>query len=380
MKKQRIALVAGETSGDLLAAHLLAELKNRLPEAEFFGIGGPKMIEQGMVSWWPLEKLAVMGYLEVLKRYREISAIRRDLKARLLADKPDLFIGVDAPDFNLGLETTLRHKGIKTIHFVSPSIWAWRGKRIKKIARAADRVLALFPMEPPLYQKAGIPVDYVGHLLADQIPLITDKEAMRAKLRMEATGPVYALLPGSRQAELDHLGGLFVETAKRLHMLQPEASFLVPLATRPTRLAFETEIYRHSADKLPWRLLFGHARDAIGAADAVLVASGTATLEAALVKRPMVIAYKLAPLTYRLMKHRAYLPYVGLPNILAGRLLVPEILQDAATPEALAAALIAENTATRAAELEAAFTRIHLTLRQGMAERAARAVMEVLRK
>lgn len=375
----RIAIVAGEASGDLLASHLMAALKEKLPQVSFCGIGGPKMLAQGFNAWWPLEKLAVMGYVEVLKRYREISGIRRALKARLLADKPDLFIGVDAPDFNLGLETDLRRRGIKTLHYVSPSIWAWRGGRIKKVAKAADRVLALFPMEPPLYRRAGVPVTYVGHPLADQIPLITDKKQAREKLDLPGDRPIYALLPGSRQSEVKALSDTFIATARLIHAQTPEALFIVPFVTRETRLEFEAALYRQGAAKLPFRLLFGHAQDAMGAADAVLVASGTATLEVALVKRPMVITYKLSPLTYQLMKRRAYLPYVGLPNVLAGRFIVPELLQDDATPSSLAEALMKEATPKRAAELNIEFTRIHEALRQNTAEKAAEAVLDLLR-
>ncbi|MCL2076358.1 MAG: lipid-A-disaccharide synthase [Betaproteobacteria bacterium] len=377
----RIAMVAGETSGDLLASRLLAALKEILPAARYFGIGGAKMAAEGFESWWPLEKLTVMGYVEVLKRYPEISSIRRSLRARLLSEKPDLFIGVDAPDFNLDLEAKLRVKGIRTIHFVSPSIWAWRGERIKKIAKAADHVLALFPMEPPLYEKAGVPVSYVGHPLADEIPLVTDAKEARRELRLsEHYAPIFAFLPGSRQSELLQLGGIFVETAKQIYAVLPEVLFLVPFATRQTRLAFEAEIRRHDAGHLPWRLLFGHAVTAQGAADAVLVASGTATLETMLVKRPMVIVYKVAPLTYRFMKRRAYLPYVGLPNILAGREVVPELLQDAATPTAITEALLAEIAPGRAQQLQEIFTPIHLALRQNMAAKAAEATLKVLRQ
>lgn len=375
----RIAIVAGEASGDLLASHLIAALKARLPQLSFFGIGGPKMMAQGFTAWWPMEKLAVMGYVEVLKRYREIAGIRRDLKARLLQDPPDLFIGVDAPDFNLGLEADLKARGVTTLHYVSPSIWAWRGKRIHKIAQAVHRVLALFPMEPPLYEKAGVPVTYVGHPLADQIPLHTDKKEARAKLNLPLEGTLYALLPGSRQSELEYLADTFAQTARLIHQLQPQAIFLVPLATRETRLQFETAIYRQQVANLPFRLLFGHAQDAMGAADVVLVASGTATLEAALVKRPMVITYKLSPTTYRMMKKRGYLPYVGLPNVLAGRFLVPELLQDEATPENLAQALVNLASDPRVASyLEGEFTRIHEQLRQNTAARAAEAVIACL--
>ncbi|HMV00161.1 MAG TPA: lipid-A-disaccharide synthase [Rhodocyclaceae bacterium] len=379
-REVRIALVAGEASGDLLASHLLAALRERLPRAKFFGIGGPRMESQGFDAWWPAEKLAVRGYFEVLRHYREIAGIRRQLKKRLLADPPDVFIGVDAPDFNLDLEAALKRRGIRTIHYISPSIWAWRGGRIKSMHRAVDKVLALFPMEPPLYQKAGIPVAYVGHPMADTIPLTTDKAEVRVRLELPAAAPIFALLPGSRQSELQYMAATFVATAKLLHERHyPNSRFLVPLATRETRLLFEQAIYEGQAADVPFRLLFGHAQDALGAADVALVASGTATLEAALVKRPMVITYKVAPASAWIMRRMGYLPYVGLPNILAGRFVVPEILQEEATPDNLAAALVRLYEDKAGAEaLAAVFTDIHLQLRQGTAARAAEAVLQCL--
>ena len=376
----RIAMVAGEASGDLLASHLMAALKAKLPDAVFYGIGGPKMQALGFDAWWPMEKLAVMGYVDALKHYREISGIRRQLKKRLLDIRPDIFIGVDAPDFNLGLETDLKSAGVKTIHYVSPSIWAWRGGRIKKIARAVDRVLALFPMEPPLYEKERIPVTYVGHPLADIIPLVTNMRAVREKLSMPKEVPVFAMLPGSRKGELEMMADTFVQTAKIIReRFLPNALFIVPLTTRETRLQFEMAIYQQQAGDVPFRLLFGHAQDALGAADVSLVASGTATLEAALIKRPMVITYKIAKLSYWIMKRMAYQAFVGLPNILAGRSVVPEILQDEATPENLAEALVKLYEDKENAEAVAeAFTGIHLQLRQNTAEKAANAVIECL--
>ncbi|MGE5471469.1 MAG: lipid-A-disaccharide synthase [Bacteroidota bacterium] len=376
----RIAMVAGEASGDLLASHLIAALKARLPGAVFYGIGGPKMQGQGFDAWWPMEKLAVMGYVDALKHYREIAGIRRQLKKRLLDLRPDIFIGVDAPDFNLGLETDLKAAGIRTIHYVSPSIWAWRGGRIKKIGRAVNRVLALFPMEPPLYEKERIPVTYVGHPMADLIPLETDKLAVREKLALPTDVPIIALLPGSRQGELAMMAETFVRTAQLIREQHlPNALFVVPLTTRETRLQFEMAIYTQQAGEVPFRLLFGHAQDALGAADVSLVASGTATLEAALIKRPMVITYKIAKLSYWIMKRLAYQAFVGLPNILAGRSVVPEILQDEATPENLAEALVKLYNDKENAELVAdIFTGLHLQLRQNTAEKAANAVIECL--
>jgi len=379
-KAVRIAMVAGEASGDLLGSHLIAALKTRLPDAVFYGIGGPKMQGQGFDSWWPMEKLSVMGYWDALKHFREIASIRRQLKRRLLDLKPDIFIGIDAPDFNLGLETDLKSAGIRTIHYVSPSIWAWRGGRIKKIGRAVNRLLALFPMEPQIYEKERIPVTYVGHPLADIIPLQTSKQAVREKLSLPRDYPIFAMLPGSRRGELEMMAETFVETAKIIReRFLPTAIFVVPLTTRETRLQFEMAIYQKQGGDVPFRLLFGHAQDALGAADVSLVASGTATLEAAMLKRPMVITYKIAKFSYWLMKRMAYLPFVGLPNILAGRFVVPEILQDQATPENLAEALVKlYQDKDNAVAVEEAFTDLHLQLRQNTAEKAAQAVIECL--
>ena len=297
------------------------------------------------------------------------------------SERPDIFIGIDAPDFNLGLEASMKAAGVPTVHYVSPSIWAWRGGRIHSIGRAVNRVLALFPLEPPLYQKEGIPVTYVGHPLADSIPLTTDRLAVCEKLGLPKTVPMFALLPGSRRGELETMADTFIQTARLIReRYQPQAQFVVPLATRETRLQFEAAMYRQQAADIPFRLLFGHAQDAVGAAHVALIASGTASLEAALIKRPMVITYKIAKFSYWLMKRMAYLPYVGLPNVLCGRFVVPEILQDAATPENLAEALNQlyvdkENSAA----IEAAFTDLHLQLRQNTAEKAAQAVLECLR-
>lgn len=375
----RIAMVAGETSGDLLASHLIAALKARIPDAVFFGIGGSRMCGEGFDAWWPSEALAVMGFSDALKRYRELSAIRSALRKRLLAEKPDIFIGVDAPDFNLGLEAALKAGGVTTVHYVSPSIWAWRRGRINKIREAVAHILALFPFEAPLYEQAGIPVTYVGHPLADTLPMQPDRDAMREQLGVAAAAPVFALLPGSRQGELRLLAEPFIRAARLIHETLPDAQFLVPLATRETRLLFEEALYRCEAGDLPIRLLFGHAHDAMTAADGVLVASGTATLEAALLKRPMVIAYKLAPFSYFLMKRMGYLPYVGLPNILAGRFVVPEFIQHAATPENLAQAMLAQYAdKAQRAEIVAEFERQHLLLQQNTAEKAAAAVLACL--
>lgn len=378
-KKMLVGIVAGEASGDLLGSHLIAALKQARPDVEFVGIGGPKMQSAGMQVMFPMEKLAVNGYLEVLKHYREIVGIRNKLRGHLLANKPDLFIGIDAPDFNLDLELALKQSGIPTVHYVSPSIWAWRGERIHKIKRAVSRMLCLFPHEEKVYQDAGVPVSYVGHPLADMLPLSTKRDEMREVMRIPVSARVFALLPGSRQSEVKSMAQTYIETAKLILQRVPNARFLVPLVSRETRKIFEQALYDFDGEQLPVTLLFGHAQDAMIAADMVLVASGTATLECALLKRPMVITYRLSKLTYRLMKGKGYLPYVGLPNILCGRFVVPELLQHDATPENLAQAmlnLLGDKKAV--AELEAVFTDLHLSLRQDTAQKAAAAILPYL--
>ena len=379
--KIRIAMVAGETSGDLLASHLIRALRRHLPDAEFFGIGGPKMQAEGFDVRWPCELLAVHGYVDALKRYRELSGIRRALLAQIRAERPDAFIGVDAPDFNLWLEGKVRDAGIPAIHFVGPSIWAWRGGRIKRIARSVSHMLCLFPFEPELYERAGVPVSYVGHPLADEFPLEPDRAAARERLGIPLERGVVAMLPGSRQSEVRNLADIFIGTAKTLHERDPERLFLVPLATRETRQLFEEALHRNDAGGLPIRMLFGHAVEAMTAADVVLVASGTASLEAALLKRPMVITYRIGKWQYHLMKRMAYLPWVGLPNILCGETVVPELLQDEADPEHLAAAIDDwfDDDARRAA-VAARFSDLHRTLRQDTARRAAEAILPYLDK
>jgi lipid-A-disaccharide synthase len=377
----RIAMVAGEASSDQLAAHLIVALRKHLPDAKFYGIGGPKMQREGFDSLWPAEMLAVRGYAEVLRHYRAIAGMRRQLLRRLLADKPDVFIGVDGYDFNLWLERRLKGAGIPTIHYVSPSIWAWRKKRIHNIVRSVGHILALYPFEPALYKGTAVKCSYVGHPLADVIPLEIDQRQVREKLGVAVGRPVIALLPGSRQAELHFMAETFIETAKLLLERHPQLQFLVPLVSRETRLQFETALWKLKADELPFTLMFGHATDAVAASDVVLVASGTATLETALVGRPMVIAYKMSPWSWRLMRNMGYLPWVGLPNILARRFVVPEFLQDEATPENLAQALgnlLVDRQAHAA--INRVFAGIHRMLRQDTAQKAADAVLPYLQK
>jgi lipid-A-disaccharide synthase len=378
-RRIRIALVAGEASVDLLGAHLLAALKERIPRLETFGIGGPKMQSTGMQSWYPMEWFAVRGYVEVISSLPKLLRVRRELKRRLLADPPDLFIGIDAPDFNIGLEAALRAKGITTVQYVGPSIWGWRGDRIHKIKRAVSKILALFPFEPAIYERAGVPVAYVGHPLADEFPEFPDRNAAREQMRISPKQTVVAILPGSRQSEVREMGELFIATARLIAEQVPNVHFLVPLVSRETRNIFEEAVYRQQAEGLPITILFGHAHMAMIASDAILVASGTATLEAALLKRPMVISYKVPRISAWIMRRKAHMPYAGLPNILAGEFVVPELLQEDATAENLAQALCNQLQDKEVRKrLEERFLEIHRSLRQDTATRAVDAILPLL--
>lgn len=375
---KRIAMVAGEASGDLLASHLIRALRTTYPDAEFFGIGGPRMEEEGFNSLWSCERLAVHGYVDALKRYRELSQIRRALLQRILGERPDAFIGVDAPDFNFWLERRCRDADIPAIHFVGPSIWAWRGGRIRTIARSVSHMLCLFPFEPPLYEKAGVPVTYVGHPFADTFPMEPNRALAREMLHIAEDVAVIAMLPGSRESEVRNLADIYIKTAQELAGRR-EVVVLVPLTTRKTRDIFEQALYDASAGELPLRILFGHAVEAMTAADVVLVASGTASLEAALLKRPMVVSYRIGKWQFRLLERMAYLPWIGLPNILFGEEVVPELLQDKAEPKALADALehwLDDKDAR--ARLKVRFTELHHSLRQDTASKAAQAILPYL--
>ena len=382
MAARRIAMVAGEPSGDLLASLLLRGLQARLPGVDAYGIGGAHLHAIGFRSDWPMETLSVHGYWDALKRYRAIKRIRDDLGDTLIASPPDLFIGTDAPDFNLGLEERLVKHGIKTVHFVSPSIWAWRGGRIARIRRAAGQVLCLFPFEPAIYHAAGIAATYVGHPLADVIPLSPDPAAARARLGLTDRQTLIAVLPGSRQGEMARLGPTFLAAMAEVHQREPGVTFVLPMATPALQAQFNgLRQQQPKASALSIHVTEGSSHDVIEASDAVLVASGTATLECALYKKPMVIAYRVAWLSYQLMRHMAYLPWIGLPNILLRETVVPEFVQEAATPEALATALLAQLHDTRGrARLEERFHALHTVLRQDTGKRAAEAIVTALER
>ncbi|MEI7574568.1 MAG: lipid-A-disaccharide synthase [Methylotenera sp.] len=371
----RIGIVAGEASGDLLGSHLIQALKKKRTDIEFVGIAGPKMMSEGALSLFSMERLSVRGYIEVIKHLFGLFMLRRQLLKHFLSNRLDLFIGIDAPDFNFWLERKLKKNGIKTIHYVSPSVWAWRKNRIKKIKNAVSHMLALFPFEPALYHGAGIPVTYVGHPLADILPMEPDTSAAREGLKLKASALVIAMLPGSRQSEVQQHAELFVKTAKLIYAEYPNAIFLVPLITRETRQIFELAIF-HENESLPIQILFGHAHDAMEASDVVIVASGTATLEAALLKKPMVITYRMSKVSWQILKRMRLQPYVGLPNILAEKFIVPELLQDDSTPEKLAEATIKLiSDTTYISEIKAEFTKIHFSLKQNSAEKAANVIL-----
>lgn len=383
-RRMRIALVAGEASGDILGAGLVAELRRRHPDAEFAGIGGDGMRAAGLDAWFDASELAVMGLAEVLRHLPRLLRLRRQLRERLLAWQPDVFIGIDAPDFNLGVERWLKQRGVRTVHYVSPSVWAWREKRAEKIGSSADRVLCLFPMEPPIYARHGVDARFVGHPLADEMPLEPDRLAARRALALDDDRPVLALLPGSRVGEIHRLAADFLAAAAQVVAQQPQLQVVVPMANAHARVAFEQVLGRHpdAAALAPaLRVIDGQARTLMRASDVILLASGTATLEAMLAKRPMVVAYKVAPLTFALVKGLGLLKvdHYSLPNVLAGERVVPELMQHDCTPERLAEATLAMlRDPSAEARLAHRFRALHEQLRRDASARAADAVEELM--
>jgi len=378
----QVALVAGETSGDLLAGLLLDGLKQRWPDLQAAGIGGPQMARRGFEAWWPHDKLAVHGFgWEVLRRYREILGIRNQLKAQLLQQHPDVFIGVDAPDFNLDLEAALRAQGIKTVHFVCPSIWAWRPERVEKIKRSADHVLCIFPFEPALLAAHGIAASYVGHPLASVIPMQPDQAAARAALGFAAHDTVVALLPGSRKSEIAYLADHFFQAAKLIRQARPAARFIMPVVVDRQAQIQTALVACGMADQV--QLVIGQSHTVLAACDVTLIASGTAALEAALFKRPMVIAYRMGALSWRLMRRKRLQPWVGLPNILCRDFVVPELLQESATPAALAQEVLQWLDAKvhqpeKIRALEQRFSALHTELQRDTPQLAAHAIAQLL--
>ncbi len=370
----KVALVAGEASGDILGAGLMQAIRNHCPQVEFIGVGGPLMEAQGLQSYFPMERLAIMGLVEVLGRLPELLSRRKRLIATLKQQQPDVFIGIDAPDFNLTIELQLREAGIKTVHYVSPSVWAWRQKRVLKIRQGCDLMLTLLPFEAQFYQEHQVPVLFVGHPLADSVAMHNDQLPAREQLGLPADAQVVALLPGSRGGEVAKLGALFVDTARYLLAEKPLLRFIIPAANQARREQLAAILAE--APNLPIDILDGQSQTALQACDAVLIASGTATLEAMLFKKPMVVAYKLAPLSHWLLKKMVKSPYISLPNLLAAEMLVPEFIQDAATPEALGeAVLIQLRDGSKQTER---FAELHQSLRCDASQRAAQGVLQLL--
>ncbi len=373
-----IAMVAGEASGDILGSGLIRSLRRRFPNARFVGIGGEEMLAEGFHSLVPMERLSVMGLVEVLGRLPELFAIRGRLMDYLLATPPDVFIGIDSPDFTLGVEERCRKAGITTVHYVSPSVWAWRQKRIIQIGRAVDLMLTLLPFEARFYEDHNIPVAFVGHPLAERIPLDVDTRGARVDLGLDPDQPVLAILPGSRAGEVERLGGLFLEAARQLQDAVPNLQLVIPCVNRERELQV-----RALADSLevalPLTVVRGRSRDVMAAADVVLLASGTATLEAMLLKKPMVVGYRLSGFSFALLSRLVKVPHVALPNLLAGRELVPELLQNNATPDKLAAAVLERlNNPAERDRLKSTFAELHHQLRRNADERAADAVAALI--
>jgi len=375
----RIGIIVGEASGDQLGAGLIAALQSTHPDAIFEGVGGAQMQALGCTSLYPMETLSVMGLVEPLKRLPELLRMRRGLVAHFIAQPPDVFIGIDAPDFNLGIELRLKKAGIPTVHYVSPSVWAWRQGRIKKIARAVDHMLTLLPFEADFYHRHNVPVTFVGHPLADDLPLVPDMSAARAQLNLPSDGPVIALLPGSRQSEVALLGQLFVDAARLCLKENSKLSFVLPAANPARRQQIDAMLA--DAGDLPITVLDGQSHVAMEASDVVLLASGTTALEAMLLKKPMVVSYKTGWLSHAIISRMLKVPYISLPNLLADRELVPEVLQDEATAEALATLLLERlGDSDLAIKLRRDFTAIHQQIQCNGNQKAAEAVLSVIAK
>ena len=376
-----LALVAGEPSGDMLAARLLSGLRPHLPEARFHGIGGEHMMAQGFESHWPMDKLTVRGLLAVIPRYREIKGIQNQLRDRLLAERPAAFIGADYPGFNLGLEMQLKAAGIPTVHYIGPQIWAWRGGRIKKIIKAVSHMLVVFPFEEEIYKQAGVPVTYVGHPLAELIPVVPDELGARRQLGLPDDANVVTIMPGSRMSELKYNTAAFVGAARLLKQRDRSLRFVAPMAGERQRQYFLELVAQAGLQDVEIQLLDGQSHTAIAAADAVLVASGTASLEVALFKKPMVIAYKMMAAEWQILRHFGYQPWIGLPNILSREFVVPELLQNDASPQALADAMWKQlSDAPHRLQLAQRFTDMHHSLLRNSAAESAAAVLKVIEK
>lgn len=380
-----VGIVVGEASGDLIGSHLIQALRTRHSDIRFIGIAGPKMMTAGARSYFPMDKLSVHGYIDALKRLRELIGIRRKIYKTLLKEKIDVFIGIDAPDFNLSLEKKFKKKGIPAIHYVGPSIWAWRKERIHKIKKCVDHILVLFPFEPAIYEAEQIPVTYVGHPLGDMLPMEVDVLKSRKQLKLPQDSLLIAMLPGSRESEVKSHAILFVETAKMIYDREPSVHFVVPLISRETMRHFQEVVYHMNSlmdnDALPIKLMFGHSHEAMQAADAVILASGTATLEAALLKKPMVITYQMPFLNWQILKRMRLSKHIGLPNILVNERLVPELIQEEATPENITQALFNMlNDSVFMLNLKRKFNKLHSILKQNAGEKAATVILNHVNK
>ena len=375
-----IAIVAGESSGDLLGSHLIKSLKSARSDLKFIGIAGPKMMKEGAISFFSMEELSVRGYFEVFRKLFHLIKLRKKLLNQILKEKPDLFIGVDAPDFNFWIEKQLKKKGVPVIHYVSPSIWAWRGNRLRKIKKSIDHMLTIFPFEKNIYSKANIQATFVGHPLAEMIPLYPNKKKAQNKLKIIKATKVIALLPGSRQGEVKWHAQLLIDSATEISKKIRDVKFLVPLPTRETYDIFSKTLFKNTHAELDIQLLIGHASDAINAADLVIVASGTATLETALYKKPMIVIYKMSSISWQILKRMRYLPFVSLPNILLNKFLVPELLQSDATSENISSkAIEILKDASYRKNLLIQFTKIHHQLKQNTSDRLNRVILKLIK-